>query len=217
MSPSNLASPADAPTTEARVPEAPSAAPDTASAPASGGDGASERTAPVATPSAPRRKKKPTNCFRIDTRTTHGWQVRFRRQGQTHSKFFSDKKHGGPDGALEAAVAHRDAVKGELPPKMDPNEARGRKSETGVRGLSVNMNDIGNGTKKPYVSVSAVVGGERKASSFSIEKWGWRRALWKACKRLGTWRRMSTAEIQRIFTRATEHIDRSKYPVSDDD
>ncbi len=163
--------------------------------------------------SAAAASPKPTNCFRIDTRTTHGWQVRFRRQGQTHSKFFSDKKHDGPDGALDAAVRYRDALKAELPPKQDPNDVRGRKSETGVRGLSVNMNDIGNGTKKPYVSVSAMVDGQRKASSYSIEKWGWRRALWKACRRLGGWRGMTTPEIQTIFARAIDHIDREKYPA----
>jgi hypothetical protein len=139
--------------------------------------------------------------------------VRFKRQGQTYSKFFSDKKHGGGEGALDAAVEYRDEMKEKIPKRLDPNDARGRQSETGVRGLAVNMEDIGNGTKRPYVSVSAMVDGTRKASSYSIAKWGWRRALWKGCARLGEWRSLPSDEVSRLFERAIDRIDRDKYPV----
>ena len=60
--------------------------------------------------------KKHSNIFRIDIEPnekypnrhpTHGWQVRIRRQGKQHTKFFSEAKHGGREGALEAALEHR--------------------------------------------------------------------------------------------------------------
>lgn len=155
---------------------------------------------------------KHKNISRIDTGNTHGWQVRFKRQGRMHSRFFADKKWGGREQALALALQWRDEKRLKLPVPADPHEARGKRSETGVRGLAVGYQDVGNGTKKPYVQISYQgEDGRRRSSSFSVEKWGWRRAIWKACRRLGTWRGWSAGEMQHQYATAHRRIDRTKY------
>ncbi len=48
--------------------------------------------------------------IRIDSDSTHGWQVRVYRDGKTFSRLFSDKKWGGKDKAFEAAQAYREEL-----------------------------------------------------------------------------------------------------------
>lgn len=113
---------------------------------------------------------------------THGWQVRARRAGTRLSKFFADARHEGRDGALDAAKAYRDALLDSLP---DPN-ATPRKawSNTGVVGLSVREKAGASGPRQ-YVQLNWVdADGKRRTASFSVEKWGLRRALWEGCARL---------------------------------
>lgn len=47
------------------------------------------------------------NIIRIDSKRTHGWQVRLQYNNETHGSFFADKKHGGKDKALEKAIIQR--------------------------------------------------------------------------------------------------------------
>ena len=49
-----------------------------------------------------------------DIKRTHGWYVRVRFRGETHSKFFSDRKCGGRYSSLLAALAWRDKTETEL-------------------------------------------------------------------------------------------------------
>src|SRR5690606_7736611 len=102
---------------------------------------------------------------------THGWQVRVRRDGRRLSKFFADARHGGREGALEAAVLYRDHLIEHLP---EP-DARPRKawSNTGVVGLSVREKKEaqqkrrgGASTGKVYVQINWVDGdGKRHGAS----------------------------------------------------
>jgi hypothetical protein len=46
---------------------------------------------------------------------TRGWWVRLRRRTKLHTKFFSDEKCGGRDGALKQAQAWRDGMDSVLP------------------------------------------------------------------------------------------------------
>ena len=113
---------------------------------------------------------------------THGWQVRARRDGKRLSKFFADAKHGGREGALEAAKVHRDQLLSDMPDT--PQKPRKAWSNTGVIGLSVREKDEGS---KPrlYVQLNWIdTEGKRRAASYSVEKWGLRRALWNGCLRL---------------------------------
>lgn len=86
-------------------------------------------------------KSKHKDIARIDqpSKRTHGWYVRVRFLGKTHSKFFSDKKCGGLDLSLLAAIAWRDATEIELgKPRTDRHmvtqtQARSNTGEVGVR------------------------------------------------------------------------------------
>ena len=136
---------------------------------------------------------------------THGWQVRARRDGKRLSKFFADAKHEGREGALEAAVAHRDRLLASLPD--EPQKPRKAWSNTGVVGLSVREKD-GGATPKLYVQLNWVnAKGKRKAGSYSVEKWGLRRALWNGCLKLYRERQAAGYPVEEphvMFARAQE-------------
>ena len=136
---------------------------------------------------------------------THGWQVRARRDGERLSKFFADAKHGGRDGALDAAFAYRDRLLAELPD--EPQKPRKAWSNTGVVGLSVREKEDGPAPKL-YVQLNWVdADGKRKAGSFSVDKWGFRRALWNGCLRLYRERQAAgypVEEPHEMFARAQE-------------
>jgi hypothetical protein len=137
---------------------------------------------------------------------THGWQVRVRRDGERLSKFFADARHGGREGALEAAVLYRDHLLETLP---EP-DARPRKawSNTGVVGLSVREKQEGKGGGKVYVQLNWIDGdGRRHGASYSVEKWGLRRALWNGCLRLYRERQATGRPVEaphEMFARAQE-------------
>lgn len=74
---------------------------------------------------------------RIDRRKAHGWNVRI--HALKGNRFFSDSKHGGRNGALDAAVGHRDK---RLREAGIPLTARAvvtgqRRGTTGVPGVSL--------------------------------------------------------------------------------
>lgn len=134
---------------------------------------------------------------------THGWQVRARRDGERLSKFFADARHGGKEGACTAALAYRDQLLASMPdPDPTPRKAW---SNTGVVGLSVREKSGGD---KLYVHLNWMDReGKRRASSYSVEKWGLRRALWNACLKLYRERSDAGAPVEEphvMFARAQE-------------
>ena len=137
--------------------------------------------------------------------STHGWQVRHRLDGQRLSKFFADGRHGGRDAALDAALAYRDRLFAELPAR----EPKPRKawSNTGVVGLSVREKSASD-PPRLYVQLNWMdADGKRKASSYSVEKWGLRRALWNGCLRLYRERQEAGYPVEEphvMFARAQE-------------
>lgn len=136
---------------------------------------------------------------------THGWQVRARRAGTRVSKFFADSRYGSPEAALGASVAYRDRLLASLPePTGLPRKAW---SNTGVVGLSVREKDEGP-RPKLYVQLNWVdAAGQRRASSYSVDKWGLRRALWNGCLRLYRERAAAGAPVEEphvMFARAQE-------------
>ncbi len=189
-----------------------SAAPD--SSPDGSGDGAP--AAPVAplADALPADARDRHHVTRIDIapsdlypgrHPTHGWQVRARRGGTRETKFFADARHGSPDAALDAALDFRDRLLASLPPA----EAVPRKawSNTGVVGLSVREKDDGERVRL-YVQLNWIdAGGTRRASSYSVGKWGLRRALWNGCLRLFRERSAAGAPVEEphvMFARAQE-------------
>ena len=154
-------------------------------------------------------KDKPKNVFRIDIEPTdehpdrhptHGWQVRIKRRKKQHTKYFSDKRFGGRNGALEHAVEYRDELLQELPEPMDPvRRSAEARSKTGVIGLNFCWKDDGSGTPKPYVQLSWLENsGKRRSAAYSVRKWNLRRAVWKACVRLHKARVEHNGEIQEV-------------------
>ncbi len=57
--------------------------------------------------------KKYKNIYRLDLKAkrTFGWRVRIRFRGKAYDKFFADKKHGGEQNSLDAAIAWRNGPK----------------------------------------------------------------------------------------------------------
>lgn len=152
---------------------------------------------------------KPKNVFRIDIEPTeenpdrhptHGWQVRIKRQKEQHTKYFSDKRYGGREDALEKAIEYRDELLDDLPEPMDPvRRSAEARSKTGVIGLNFCWKDDGSGTAKPYVQLSWLEGEDtRRSAAFSVRKWNLRRAVWKACVRLHEARTEQGAEVEEV-------------------
>ena len=137
---------------------------------------------------------------------THGWQVRARRDGKRLSKFFADAKHDGREAALDAAMAYRDDLLASMVPPDDP-KPRKAWSNTGVVGLSVREKDEA-GKTKLYIQLNWVnAAGKRRAGSYSVEKWGFRRALWNGCLRLYRERAAAGSPVEEphvMFARAQE-------------
>ena len=137
---------------------------------------------------------------------THGWQVRARRDGERQSKFFADARHDGSDGALEAALVYRDRLLASIPDA--PTKPRKAWSNTGVVGLSLREKDEGTDHAKLYVQLNWVnADGKRKSGSYSVGKWGLRRALWNGCLKLYRERQKAGAPVEEphvMFARAQE-------------
>ena len=97
----------------------------------------------------------------------------------------------------------------ELLAEVPTGEPRPRKawSNTGVVGLSV-REKLEGGVPKPYVQINWVgADGKRRAASYSVAKWGLRKALWNGCLRLYRERRAAGAPVEEahvMFARAQE-------------
>jgi len=111
---------------------------------------------------------------------THGWQVRVSFRGRRRTKFFADRKHGGREEALAEAVlyrdellAERDALHEDGPVERRPQE----RSTSGVAGIRLAFK-----SETAYIEANWVDGEGRSVSSFSVDRWGLRKAVWQACK-----------------------------------
>ena len=122
--------------------------------------------------------EKHKDIARIDQeeKRTHGWYVRVRFYGKTHSKFFSDGKCGGRYSSLLAAVAWRDQTEKKLGKiRTDKHIVTVSNTTTGVVG--VRLND-----KLNRYEVSWVNGdGKQGKTSVSIRKHGKDLAFKRAC------------------------------------
>lgn len=124
--------------------------------------------------------KKHKDIARIDqdSKRTHGWYVRVRFEGKTHTKFFSDLKLGGLDASLIAAVTWRNQTEIKLGKiRTDKNLVTTSNKSTGVVGVSLNE-------KLNRYDVSWVKkDGTPRKSSVSILKHGKEKAFQIACEK----------------------------------
>lgn len=152
---------------------------------------------------------RPRNIVRIDidNSNTHGWQVRITRHRKRHTKFFSDQRYGSAEAALVAAEAYRDEMLPQFPDPLPANElSLLARSPSGVPGVRLAF-DSG----IPRIEANMVtVSGERKVRSFSVRKWGLRKALWKACawKAAGRSALAQTPDVQKMYEKAYPTIKR---------
>jgi hypothetical protein len=103
-----------------------------------------------------------TNVYRVQHEKANGWEVRMSRQGATHSKFFSVKRFGGVEEALDAAVRYRDQLRKLAPPKAP--------SATSVR---LGRNDGITYSEKLHCWIAQWMEcGKRKTRKFSVRKYG---------------------------------------------
>lgn len=126
---------------------------------------------------------KEKGISRLDAGSTHGWFVRGYRNGQTYSRLFSDRKHGGREEALDQARAYRDKLWNkldELPrqPRRRRLVLRDSRNSTGVLGVCRTKKKTPNGTINECYSVTwRPEPGKQKCTSFSIRKYGEERAF----------------------------------------
>ena len=122
--------------------------------------------------------EKHKDIARIDQKEkrTHGWYVRVRYLGKTHSKFFSDGKCGGRYSSLLSALAWRDETVTKLgKQRTDKHIVTVSNPSTGVVGVRLNA-------KLNRYEVSCVnTSGKQGKTSVSINRHGKDKALEIAC------------------------------------
>lgn len=123
--------------------------------------------------------EKHKDVARIDqeSKRTHGWYVRVRFLGKTHSKFFSDKKNGGRYSSLLSALAWRDKKEKELgKQRTDRHIVTVSNTASGVVGVRLNE-------KLGRYEVSWVNrDGKQGKTSVSIARHGKKKAFERACE-----------------------------------
>lgn len=133
--------------------------------------------------------------IRIDSDSTHGWQVRVYRHGKTYSRLFSDRKCGDKDKAFEAAVAYRRELEKEVAalPESAPRRRlihKNKNNSSGVVGISRTFKRDRRGIKHEVYAVSwNPEPGVARGTSFSIKKYGEEEAFKMACRL--RWEKMS--------------------------
>ena len=123
--------------------------------------------------------EKHKDIARIDQeeKRTHGWYVRVRYFGKTHSKFFSDRKCGGRYSSLLSALAWRDKTEAKLgKQRTNKHIVTVSNSKSGVVG--VRLNDQLHRYEVSWVTPE----GRQGKTSVSIKKHGQPAAFEKACQ-----------------------------------
>lgn len=126
--------------------------------------------------------------IRIDSDSTHGWQVRVYRHGKTYSRLFSDRSCGGKQDAFEAAVAYRAELEAEVEALPEPAPRRrliraNKSNATGVLGISRTSKQDRRGIRHEVYAVSwNPQPGVARGTSFSIKRYGEDTAFRLACQ-----------------------------------
>ena len=109
--------------------------------------------------------------------STHGFQVRLQRRGIKYAKFFSDRVHGTPQHALDAARAWRDALIEKLSDQTRICE-RSQRNSSGVVGVSKITVVAANGNSYQFWQATwSPRPGQRRCVKFSIQRYGDREAF----------------------------------------
>lgn len=126
--------------------------------------------------------------IRIDSDSTHGWQVRVYRHGKTYSRLFSDRKCGSKEESFKAALDYRKELEAEVAalPESAPRRRlirHNKNNSSGVVGISRTYKRDRRGIKHEVYAVSwNPEPGVARGTSFSIKKYGEDEAFKLACK-----------------------------------
>jgi len=123
-----------------------------------------------------RNSKTLRHIVRFDYGRSHGWFVRVYRAGKCHSRLFSDGRHGGKRAALLQAQRFRDELLKSLPA---PLTTRPRELSAGRVYRDVRSYMDSKGREQTYTVWAAWIrrmDGRAAPTSYSVKKWGERRA-----------------------------------------
>ncbi len=126
--------------------------------------------------------------IRIDSDSTHGFQVRVYRHGKTYSRLFSDRKCGGKNESFKQAEAYRTELEADVAamPESAPRRRlirHNKSNSSGVVGISRTFKRDRRGIKHEVYAVSwNPEPGTARGTSFSIKKYGEEEAFRLACK-----------------------------------
>ena len=114
----------------------------------------------------------------IESKRTYGWYVRVHFRGKANTKFFADKKCGGKDLSLKAAIAWRNITEAHVgkPRSERPVVSVSNNASTNVVG--VRLDNVLNHYEVSWVKPD----GNPGKTSISINKYGKKAAFAKACK-----------------------------------
>ncbi|MFH7326663.1 AP2/ERF family transcription factor [Desulfurivibrio sp. C05AmB] len=124
-------------------------------------------------------RKKHKYVVRIDqeSKRTYGWFVRVYFMGKTHTKFFSDGKHGGRNSSLRKALAWRDQT------EISLGKVRTERHIVSVSNTSTGVVGVRHNEKLNRYEVSWVTQeGKQGKTSISIRKHGKEKAFELACR-----------------------------------
>ncbi len=121
-------------------------------------------------------RRQSLNIQRLDHRGFHGSSVHLTRRGRTHSRFFSDRKHGGRGGALAAAERWREAQWIELYPPIRIRRFFPR-NKTGEIGVTTERYRVGGRYYRRYRASWPDAKGGNVRRSFDVRKYGPAQAL----------------------------------------
>ncbi len=131
-----------------------------------------------------KRIEKGITRFDVHEQNTYGYMVRITRKGKTTSQFFSDKLNGGKRKALVAARDHYQKLVNELPPISTTKGIKSARNTSGAVGVhlastpSQTWSDV---EYQAYVASWRSGEGARCKISFSLEKYGKKKAFDLAC------------------------------------
>ena len=118
------------------------------------------------------------NISRIDSGSTHGYQVRFMRRGYSFDQLFSDSIFGGKRKALHAAREFRDELEAEYPhySRKEVAKIKSARHSSGTVGVHLSEEIDGRWPNKPvylyWVAQWSPEPGVRKSRRFSVNKYG---------------------------------------------
>ena len=137
-------------------------------------------------------KRLSRNVYRMEGRGFRGVSVHFTRRGVTQTRFFSDRKYGGPDKALKAASEWRDKELVRLYPPI-----RIRRffplNKTGIIGILLERYRVGTRWYRRYRASWPDGKGGWQRRSFDVGKYGREKAFSLAIEA----RRQGIEELER--------------------